>query len=86
MRSTIKQQNKLLDQIKLDTGLKSRKSALEFLYSNIAPSFKKKGYSLSHYKDGCFQITKDNFRYFTIRHDDLYTPLSTIISIERAAQ
>lgn len=76
-RSTIKQQNMLLDEIKDQAGLSSRNKAGEFLYSTIAPSFRSRGYNLSHYKDGCFQLTKDNMRYFSVSCDQLFTPFMT---------
>ena len=78
MRSTIKQQNKLLDDIKWAVDLRSRKEAGIFLYSNIAPAFKKYGFTLSHYLNGEFSITVNHSDYHYIGVDDLFTPYTTI--------
>ena len=78
MRTTIKQSNQLLDSIKDCTGIKSRTKAEIFLYSKIAPTFKKHGFILSHYLNGKFSITVNHSDYFYISVDELFTPYMTI--------
>ena len=79
MRSTIKQQNSILDEIKTEAGLKSRKEAYNFLYGRAAKSFKRMDYSLSHYMDGQLTITKDHLSYRYISVSDMFTPHMTVI-------
>lgn len=81
MRSTVKQQNAILDQIKHDTGLKSRQLAYEFLYTKAAHRFAKLGYHLSHYKDGCITLTSDHMKYHHIDTSDIYTPHHVVDSL-----
>lgn len=85
-RTTIKEENALLDQLKGEYGYKSRKQARIELYKTIAPRFKRHGYDLSHYKDGIFTLSnydKFGFRWFRISAFDMDTPLTTIKTIER---
>lgn len=72
MRSTQKYINELLDQIKYDLDLKSRKDASRYFYDVLAKQFENKGYSLSYYKDNACQITSDNLRYITVPYDYLW--------------
>jgi len=82
MRTTIKKQNELLDYVKINSGLASRAKAYNYLYSVIEKRFKDFGYSLSHYKDNAFTITKDHLTYHKIKPCDLYTPLTTVTCVE----
>ena len=82
MRTTIKKQNELLDYVKINSGLKSRSAACVYLYSVIAKHFEARGYSLSHYKDNCFTLTKDHVKYYRIETDAIYTPHTTVSCIE----
>ena len=72
MRSTKKYINTLLDSIKWDLNLKSRKAASHYFYDTLAKNFENKGYSLSYYKDNCIQITNDHFKYFTVPYEYLW--------------
>jgi len=81
-RSTIKQQNSILDEIKNSAGLKSRKAAYDMLYSQAGEKFKQLGFSISHYKDGCLQITSNHIDYYTISIDDIFTPRTTVRKIQ----
>ena len=81
-RSTIKQQNSILDGIKHAAGLKSRKDAYDILYSQAGKRFKDLGFSISHYKDGCIQITSDHFNYHTITVEDIFMPTTTVCKLE----
>ena len=81
MRTTIKKRNELLDYVKINSGLKSRADAGVYLYSVIAKRFKGFGYSLSHYKDNCFTLTKDHVKYYRIKPDAIYTPYTTVSNL-----
>lgn len=83
MRSTIKQKNGMLDEIKDAVDLTSRKDALKFLYSNIAPAFSRYGFNLSHYLNGSFTITKDHTKYYYLKIDDLFYPFTTITKLNK---
>lgn len=78
MRSTNRQKNKILDDIKEAADLSSRKEAYYFLYSVAGRRFKRFGWSVSHYLNGAITITNDHLYYRAISADDLFTPLTTI--------
>ncbi len=86
-RSTQKQMNKTMDEIKEAMGLKSRQAACNYIYGNSGPAqaFKKLGFSLSHYANGIWTIsnyTRYGFKWFTINLNDLWMPKTTVDSIE----
>jgi len=80
-RSTIKQQNAILDEIMIAAGLKSRRAAYDILYSQSGKKFNALGFSISHYKDGCIQITSDHFIYHTITVEDIFMPTTTVATL-----
>ena len=82
MRTTIKKQNELLDYVKINSRLKSRAEASVYLYSVIGKRFKALGYTLSHYKDNRFTLTKDDLKYHRITPSALYTPSATVSFLE----
>lgn len=77
-RSTEKQINKMLDELKIELGLKSRAKSSVYFYSVIAYAFKKGGVSLSYYLNGCYTLTNDHMTYKEITFDELFTPRLTI--------
>ena len=72
MRSNQKYINKLLDSIKYDIDLKSRNDASRYFYAVLADNFKRKGYSLSYYKDNNIQITNDHINYINVPYEYLW--------------
>ena len=76
-RSTQKEINSLLDEIKTELDLKSRSKASEWFYSVVAKAFKREGFTLSYYLNGEYTITNDNTSYKPISFDQLFTPKLT---------
>ena len=83
MRSTQKFINGLLDNLKWDLNLKSRKDASRYFYTELGHAFERKGYKLSYYLNNQITVTKDNIQFFNVPYDMLWQQHTFIRSIKQ---